>query len=354
MRDILQAMTAELLKDFEPEKAHALAIKALRAFPVANVTRRLDLSRVSQNLIGLHFAHPIGLAAGFDKQAEVFDKLGRLGFSWVEVGTVTPRAQPGNPKPRLFRLPGQQAIINRYGFNSKGAEYVALQFKKHKRTCVTGINLGKNKDTQDAVEDFLCGADMLCNDADFLTINISSPNTPGLRELQQPEFIASLINDIRALLKQKQRFIPVFVKLSPDMPLDQEASLIECLLEQAIDGIVICNTTVDRDCLLDEPYAQEVGGLSGAPLRVRANNMLRRVYRITQGQTILIGCGGIHSGLDAYERLRAGANLLQLYTAFVYQGPRVLRTILSELNALFERDGVTHISEIIGCDAFLG
>lgn len=338
----MYSLITALLHFFPPETAHQLVITLLRLFPVKNSITDIDLRVLSQELLGLHFPHPLGLAAGFDKDAEVFHRLGQLGFSFVEIGTVTPEPQPGNPKPRLFRLKEQQAIINRYGFNSKGMDYVAKQLHQHPHRCITGVNIGKNKNTVDPVSDFLRGAEVLVDQADYLTINVSSPNTPGLRDLQTPEALEPIIDGIHAIVREKQRRVPLFVKISPDMTLEQETSLVEFLLEVAVDGIIVSNTTLGREGVA----SREVGGLSGPPLRSRSTSMLRRIYQMTQGSLVLIGCGGISSGQDAYEKLRAGADLLQLYTAFIYQGPAVLHRVLSELTLLLARDGVKSIREI--------
>jgi dihydroorotate dehydrogenase len=337
-----------ILNQLPPEIAHDLSIKLLRTFPVKNVLANLDVSGLSQSLMGMDFIHPIGLAAGFDKQAEVFDQLGKLGFSFLEVGSVTPKPQFGNPRPRLFRLPKQQAIINRYGFNSKGLSYFAKHLQKYQHTCVVGVNLGKNKDSVNYCDDFLQSAEVLIENADYFTINLSSPNTPGLRELQHPEAIKPVIDGIAEISLRKEKKIPIFIKISPDMTIKQETTLAEFLLEQPITGIIISNTTVARNGVEGSRYANEQGGLSGQPLKTPSTEMLRRIYRIVSKRLMLIGCGGINSGQDAYEKLRAGADLLQIYTAFVYEGPLVIRKILLELKSLMARDGVTNIREVIG------
>jgi dihydroorotate dehydrogenase len=327
------------LHKLPPEAAHHAAIKLLRIFPVENVAHNIDTRLLAQELMGLYFSHPLGLAAGFDKDAEVFDKLGQIGFSFVEIGSVTPRPQPGNPKPRLFRLTEQQAIINRYGFNSQGLDCVAENLQRYPRTCITGINLGKNKETVEAIDDFLLGAEKLAAQANYFVINVSSPNTPGLRDLQNPIVLEPIIDGIKKLSA-----VPLLVKISPDMTIEQESALIEFLVKKNIDGIIVSNTTVSRAGV----KSTETGGLSGPPLYELSTVVLKRVYRITQGRIVLIGCGGISSGQDAYEKLCAGADLLQFYTAFIYQGPQVIRRILLELKALFERDGIKNIREIIG------
>jgi dihydroorotate dehydrogenase len=352
MLKLFYSLATRILHLLPAEIAHHLAIKTLRLFPARSVIADLDLNLFKQQLAGLDFPHPLGLAAGFDKDAEVFAQLGRLGFAFLEVGSVTPQPQPGNPLPRLFRLRAQQAIINRYGFNSRGMDYMARQFQHQRPTCITGINLGKNKATLDAAADFLQGAEKLADHAAYFAINVSSPNTPGLRDLQTPLMLEPIIAGVRNITRRISRRIPLFIKISPDMQVEQEAELVEFLLAKSIDGIIIGNTTLSRAGVENCAQAAEQGGLSGPPLRDRATAALRRIYKITQGRTLLIGCGGISSGADAYEKLRAGADLLQIYTAFVYQGPLIIRRILLELQALLIRDGVKNIRAIIGADNF--
>lgn len=342
-----------MLRMLPPEMAHHAAIKMLRIFPAYNVIKNLDASIFSQQLMGMKFVHPLGLAAGFDKDAEVFDKLGQLGFSFIEVGSITPRAQPGNPKPRLFRLSDQQAIINRYGFNSKGLDYVTNNLQRYPRTCTVGINLGKNKNTINYVDDFLLGAEALAKYADYFTINVSSPNTPGLRDLQTSEALDPVIDGVRAIFRSQNRSVPLLIKISPDLNLYQLTSLVEFLLLKTVDGIIVTNTTTSREGIQTSKFASEQGGLSGQPLKNRSTEMLRSVFNITRGKITLIGCGGISSGQDAYEKLCAGANLLQLYTSFIFQGPLVIRRILLELRELLETKGVKNIQEIIGSNSFL-
>lgn len=340
-------LPTRMLQILPAEVAHHAAIKLLRFAPTFNLLRGLDTSLFSQQLMGINFPHPLGLAAGFDKDAEVFDKLGQLGFSFVEVGSITPRPQPGNPKPRLFRLLEQQAIINRYGFNSKGINYAANNLQRYPHTCIVGVNLGKNKETINYVDDFLLGAEILAKHADYFTINVSSPNTPGLRDLQTPEALDPIIDGIRAILQQQNRTIPLLIKISPDMTLAQLTPLIEFLMVKGVDGVIITNTTTDREGVEISEYGRESGGLSGPPLKNRSTAMLRNVFNITQGKIALIGCGGISSGQDAYEKLCAGANLLQLYTSFIFQGPLVIRRVLLELQALLIKKGVKNIKEIV-------
>jgi dihydroorotate dehydrogenase len=336
-------LATRILHRLPPELAHNVAITMLRFAPIQNMVADLDLTIFAQELMGLRFPHPLGLAAGFDKNAEVFTSLGQMGFAFLEVGSVTPQPQPGNPKPRLFRLPSYQAIINRYGFNSKGMQYVHQQLQYRQRVCVTGINLGKNKNTTDPIADYLAGAKTLATYADYFVINVSSPSTPGLRDLQHPSVLGPMIDSLRHITPK-----PLLVKLAPDLNIEEESVLIDFLIDKSIDGIILGNSTFSRDGVTDNKYATQSGGLSGPPLKERNTAQLKRIYKITQGRCVLIGCGGISSGEDAYEKLRAGADLLQIYAAFVYQGPIVIRRILTELKQLLLRDGVKNIREIIG------
>jgi dihydroorotate dehydrogenase len=341
----------KLLHHLPPETAHHTVIKFLRLLPVKNFIADIDFTKFKQTYWGLNFSHPVGLAAGFDKDAEVFDKLGQIGFSFVETGTVTPLPQPGNPRPRLFRIPEKQALINSYGFNSRGSLYAAKVLKKHSAYSVLGVNLGINKHTQHPADDFLHGIELFLEmkKADYFTINVSSPNTPGLRNLQKPAILKPIFDAIKALMKQKKSLIPLLVKLSPDISIEEETPLIEFLADNAVDGIIISNTTIRREGFENSRWASIKGGLSGVPLKACSTAMLRRVYGITQGHIPLIGCGGISSGKDAYEKLCAGANLLQIYTAFIYKGPLVLPQILTELNTLLAEKGIKNIREMIGC-----
>jgi dihydroorotate dehydrogenase len=339
----MYSLATRFLHLFSPEFAHNIALSMLRFFPVRDVVADLDLSMLAQDFMGLRFPHPLGLAAGFDKNAEAFVQLGHMGFSFLEVGSITPQPQPGNPKPRLFRLPSHQAIINRYGFNSKGMEYAKQRLCQQQRTCITGVNLGKNKTTTDPISDFLIGAKKLATHADYFVINVSSPNTPGLRDLQHPAVLGPMIDQLRVITSK-----PLLVKLSPDMEIAQETELADFLIDKAIDGIIVSNTTTHREGIAESKYITQSGGLSGPPLKDISTAQLARIYKITQGRCVLIGCGGISNGQDAYDKLRAGADLLQIYTAFVYQGPAVIRNVLTELKQLFLRDGVKNIRDLVG------
>jgi dihydroorotate dehydrogenase len=299
------------------------------------------------------FPNPIGMAAGFDKDAEVFDALTQLGFGFVEVGSITPKPQPGNPKPRLFRLSQDNALINRMGFNSGGLSQARrnLAKRQQQRDGIVGVNLGKNKDA-DAEADYAAGLRALAPFADYLVINVSSPNTPGLRALQSAEILDSLL---AALLRARSDAgldppPPLLLKLAPDLSPAELGEISALALRRKVDGLVIGNTTLARPPSLHGPHVREAGGLSGAPLYGLSTEVLREVYRLTEGRIPLIGVGGVASGKDAYGKIRAGASLVQLYTALVYQGPGLVRRLKVELAALLRRDGFTSVGEAVGAD----
>ena len=327
----------------DPEVAHHVAVRALRMMPVSSILQDLDLSRVALQQAHFRVAHPIGLAAGFDKHAEIFHRLGNLGFSWVEVGAITPRAQPGNAKPRVFRLPEDQAIINRYGFNSCGKKRACINLLRHPKTCVLGINLGRNKDSTHPWWDFVEGARDLHDLADYLTLNVSSPNTPGLRALQQGNELQEMICQMRLHLPKSY---PLWVKLAPDMPEREEINLIDALCDADIQALILSNTTTRRPESLQNKHVQQTGGLSGVPLRPYAEAMLKRVAGKQRQRFTLIASGGVMNGDDVYARLQMGAHAVQIYTALIYHGPFVLRSMLERLLFLMDCDGVRYLSEI--------
>ncbi len=329
-----------------PEIAHHLSIWGLRYFsPKQSIEIPAGLS---QTLWKKKFAHPIGLAAGFDKDAEAYNALGRLGFSFVEVGSITPKAQPGHPRPRLFRLKDNQAIINRYGFNSKGMNYAKRMLENRRDNMILGINLGKNKETVNYLDDFLQVAETLIPYADYLTINLSSPNTPGLRDLQQAEIIEPLLKSLDVLRVEEASGCPIFIKLSPDIAPSEETELLSYLASSIIDGIIVSNTTISRDGLSLSPTSKQSGGLSGKPLQKRARDMLIRVYSTVGRDKPIIASGGINSGVEAYERICMGASLCQIYTAFVYEGPDIISRMLTEMEQCMLRDGYSTIEQAIG------
>jgi dihydroorotate dehydrogenase len=346
-------MLTRALNLLPPEAAHALALRALERGlvpPVAPVAS----ARLQTSFCGFDLPHPLGLAAGFDKDALATGGLFGLGFSFVEIGTVTPRPQAGNPKPRLFRLRREQALINRMGFNNHGLDAARRRLERRDPAWgVLGANIGANRDGADPVADYVACLEALYPLVDYLAINVSSPNTPGLRDLQQSsrldELLAALLETRRGLAGAG-RPKPLLLKIAPDLAPDDEVALAEVATRRGVDGLIIGNTTTARPEGIPERYRNEAGGLSGAPLFLRSTEQLRRFRRLTRGELALIGVGGILRGDDAYAKARAGAAALQLYTALIYRGPPAVGRILAELDRLLERDGV-RLSEVCGVDA---
>lgn len=346
------ALAAPLLHRLDPETAHRLTVQALR-LGLAPRARTPDEPILGGTVWGLPFPNPVGLAAGFDKNAEAADALLGLGFGFVEVGTVTPRPQAGNPRPRLFRLPEHGAILNRMGFNNAGLEACAARLRARRgRPGIVGANIGKNKDSADAVQDYVQGIDVLAPLADYLVINVSSPNTPGLRALQGREPLRALL--ARCLEARDRaaagRRVPLLVKVAPDLTEADRADIAEVALASGIDGLIVANTTLARPPGLPPHLAEGGGGLSGRPLFAPSTALLADFYRRTGGRLPLIGVGGIASGADAYAKIRAGARLVQLYTALVYQGPRLIAEIKREIAARLRADGFASLEEAVGAD----
>ncbi len=342
----------KFLKIFPPEIAHAITINSLKYFKLNFKSQ--DDPILSQHLVGLDFPNPIGLAAGFDKNAEVVKSMFSLGFGFVEVGTITPLPQSGNPKPRVFRLEQDKAIINRLGFNNKGSKKVRTNIlklkKKFAENRIIGINLGKNKNTKNPSDDYLYGIEQLGSLASYITINISSPNTEGLRELQLRGNIEKLIKSI-VLKRDEIKSVnkkPIFIKISPDLNEDQLRDIALFSLANNIDGLILTNTTVQRPEYLKSNNKLKKGGLSGKPLLKTSNNILRKMYNLTNGQIVLIGVGGITNATDCYEKIKSGASLVQLYTALTFSGPLLISKIKNELIDLIKTDGYKNISEVIG------
>lgn len=338
-----------LLFRLNPETAHDLTIGMLRPFREPKpVEHHPDLS---VTLAGLTFPTPLGLAAGFDKDAKAPGNMLGFGFGSVEVGTVTPRAQPGNDAPRLFRLVEDEAIINRFGFNSDGHHAVRARLaKRARKPGIVGVNLGANKDSEDKIEDYVLGVRCLSEFASYLTINVSSPNTAGLRDLQKENYLPRLIERV---ISERDRIggPPVFLKVAPDLEHNEVRQIASCALAGRIDALIVSNTTVSRPPSLRSPNARETGGLSGAPLKPLALKALR-AFRAEVGSRLpLIGVGGISSAHDAYERIKAGATLVQLYTALPYQGPAIVMRINKGLIRLLHDDGFTSIEQAIGIEA---
>ncbi len=330
----------------DAETAHAATLRLWRSFPGLSA----HLMRVSadcpRQCMGLEFRNPVGVAAGLDKNGECINALAGMGFGFVEVGTVTPRPQAGNPRPRMFRLPEQEAVINRLGFNNRGVDFLCRQVENARRDCVLGINLGKNASTpnEHAGDDYVLGLQRVYALADYITINISSPNTRNLRDLQQAEPLARLLDQ---LLKQRDqlavahgRKVPLVLKLSPDMAPEQLATTVKVLGDAGVDGVIVSNTTIARDMLVGHPLAAEAGGLSGKPLCALAQQQFSAVRQQLPAQIPMIGVGGIHDQASAGARFAAGADLIQLYTGFVYRGPALLAEAIAAARALDSGDAV--------------
>lgn len=352
----LYSIIRSLLFCLDAEDAHGLAIHALKASP-RFLLRGYDDSLLHTTLTtkagALSFPNPVGLAAGFDKQAEVIAPILDLGFGFTEIGSITPLPQAGNPRPRLFRVPEAKAVINRFGFNSEGIEACRTRITAYRadatpRAGLLGINVGKNKETEDAAADYIKGIRAFAPLADYLTANISSPNTPGLRDLQRREPLQNLLTQIVAARNEGTHKPPLFIKIAPDLSDEQKEDIAELSLTSGIDGIIIGNTTITRPPEIPAALAQEAGGLSGAPLRTLSTRVLADIYRLTKGQIPLIGCGGIASGADAYDKIRAGASLVQLYSAMVYEGIGLAARINRELAVLLKRDGFKSVNEAVG------
>ena len=343
-----------ILRRFDPETAHAITIRAL-ATGLMPGPRAADDPVLRIRLWNRDFANPLGLAAGFDKNAEVPDAMLRLGFGFVEAGSVTPRPQPGNPRPRLFRLPEQGAVINRMGFNNEGLELFAARLERRRADPrrapgLVGANLGKNKDTAEAADDYALGVRRLAPLADYLVVNVSSPNTPGLRALQGREPLRVLL---RRVLDERAACgldspPPLLLKIAPDLTEEDKADIAAVALETAIDGLVISNTTITRPPGTPERFRGEAGGLSGRPLLGPSTALLADMFRLTGGRLPIVGVGGIADGADAYAKIRAGASLVQLYTALIYGGPALITGIKSELAALLKRDGFAALADAVG------
>ncbi|HVJ54400.1 MAG TPA: quinone-dependent dihydroorotate dehydrogenase [Aliidongia sp.] len=341
-----------LLRLLPPERAHRLTIRALAA-NWAPRAATADDAILATRVWDMSFPNPVGLAAGFDKNAEVPDAMLRWGFGFVEVGSVTPRPQAGNPKPRLFRLPRDEAVINRMGFNNDGLDAVEARLEARRREGILGANLGKNRDSASAAADYSAGVARLAALSDYLVINVSSPNTPGLRDLQRrsdASMLVAAVIETRNGLKL-DRPPPLLLKIAPDLTPQDCEDIAAVALESGIDGLIVSNTTVARPAELASADAHEPGGLSGRPLFEPSTRLLAEMYRLTGGKLPLIGVGGIGSGSDAYLKIRAGASLVQLYTALAYHGPALIDRIKRELAALLRRDGFASVAAAVGTGA---
>ena len=341
---MLYRLAAPALFALGPERAHRLAIAALRSAPVLTPPMPGSLATT---VAGVAFANPVGLAAGFDKDAEVPDAMLGLGFGFVEVGSITPRPQPGNPQPRLFRLAEDRAVINRMGFNNGGGAAAAERLARRKRRGTIGINVGANKDSTDRIADYVSGIATFAPFADYLTVNVSSPNTPGLRDLQSEGELAALLEAIAGARTAETP--PVFLKVAPDLADGDHERIVRAAIDNGIAGLIVSNTTVTRPSLRSA-HASEAGGLSGAPLRDLAQDQLRRFRAIAGDRLPLIGVGGIATADDAWARIRAGASLVQLYSALVYEGPGLGRRIVRGLEKRLRENGFASIAEAVGSE----
>lgn len=339
----LYPLLRPLIFSLDAEQAHGLTLAALKLKPASAGVKARPALQI--RVAGLDFPNPVGLAAGFDKNGEVFAQMLGLGFGFAEVGTLTPLPQLGNPRPRLFRLAQDRAVINRLGFNNQGQAAAKARLAKRQASGIVGVNIGANKDSVDRVADYAQGVRAMAPVADYLTINISSPNTPGLRALQDK---GALIELLAAIVEARGKDrTPVFLKVAPDLEPSDVDAIARAAIDHRLDALIVANTTISRPAL-SSSHRNESGGLSGAPLKALALERLRDFRSATGGKIALIAAGGIASGADAYARIRAGASLVQLYSALVYEGPGLARRIGAELEALLERDGFTNISDAIG------
>jgi dihydroorotate dehydrogenase len=343
---LLESIGLAALRRLDPETAHGVAIRALKTGLVP-LPGPVTSDRLRTTLAGLDLPNPVGLAAGFDKNGDVLGPLSRAGFGFVEVGATTPRAQPGNPRPRLFRLTEDRAAINRFGFNNQGMEAMADKLAHRPRNAVIGLNLGANKDSADRAEDFArvlahCGRHL-----DFATVNVSSPNTEKLRDLQGAAALSALLAGVMEARAWLTRPIPVFLKIAPDLTAAELSEIADVARNAGVDAIIATNTTLDRDGL-HSTHRGEKGGLSGAPLFEKSTRVLAQLSQLTEGRIPLIGVGGIGSPEQAYQKIRAGASAVQLYTALVYQGLSLVPQIAQGLDALLARDGFATVADAVG------
>ena len=338
-----------LIFKVDPEKAHSLAIKSLKFNLIPNVFDENKNDPIFQTKIfDKDLDNPIGIAAGFDKNAEVYNPLFKLGFGFVEVGTITPLKQYGNPKPRVFRLVEDEALINRLGFNNHGAEIVKERIKRNKKLGLLGINIGPNKDSSDRLNDYLIGLKTFYDDADYITINISSPNTENLRTFHEGDKLQDLLKSIMAERKNLKSNIPIAVKVSPDISEDQVNKISEILLEYKIKAIIVSNTSEATRDKLSNIQRHQKGGLSGKPIEEKSNILINKFYKLLKGKIKIIGVGGVDSGQAAYDKFIAGADYIQLYTGMVFKGPNIVGIIKKDLKELLIREGVKNYTEIVG------
>jgi dihydroorotate dehydrogenase len=355
--DLAYKLARPILFQLDAEKAHHFAIACLKRG--LGPKRGNDYGAILRSTVcGITFPNPVGLAAGFDKNAEVIGEVLGFGFGFVELGSITPLPQSGNPKPRLFRVPSAKAVINRFGFNSDGIDRCQQRFAAYRDENIDpmhkavrgiiGINIGKNKESVDAAKDYATGIRRFAPFADYITVNVSSPNTPGLRDLQSREQLGQLLDHVMTARNATDYKPPVFVKIAPDLSDEQQDDIAEAVLVSGVQGVIIGNTTTSRPSSIPPRLAAEAGGLSGQPLMAMSTLVLASMYRRTKGAIPLIGCGGVFTAEDAYAKIRAGASLVQLYSALVYEGPGLIPRINEGLAALLERDGFNNVSEAVG------
>jgi dihydroorotate dehydrogenase len=338
-----------LIFKLDPETAHNLAIKSLKFNLIPNIfEERGDEKLFTTQLFNKTINNPIGIAAGFDKNAEVYNQLFKLGFGFVEVGTITPLSQYGNPKPRVFRLVEDEALINRLGFNNCGAQDASIRIKKDLQTGLLGINIGPNKDTQNRLEDYLIGLKTFHELADYITINISSPNTENLRNFHDQSRLDELLKEIKKEKKNLNSKIPIVVKIAPDINYVDVQKISEVLLDNDIEAVIISNTSNATREKLKDIQKHQKGGLSGKPIEEKSNLLINKFYKNLKNKIKIIGVGGVDSGLGAYDKFLAGADLIQLYTGMVYKGPNIVNSIKNDLKELLLKDGVKNFREIIG------
>ncbi|WP_136659848.1 quinone-dependent dihydroorotate dehydrogenase [Nitratireductor sp. XY-223] len=347
----LYALARNALFALDPETAHRLSIKALKSGVLPGYATEPN-PRLAVKAAGLHFKNPIGIGAGFDKNAEVPMEVLRLGFGFTEIGSVTPRPQQGNPRPRIFRLPADRAVINRLGFNNEGHATVLRRLRAitGQRPGPIGVNVGANKDSDDRIGDYATGISVFYDVADYFTVNVSSPNTPGLRDLQARETLTRLVNAVHeartACQAAGKAGKPVFIKIAPDLTEEDLENIADVAGEHSADGLIVSNTTLSREGLGADRHLGEAGGLSGRPLFERSTIVLSKLRRLVGPDITLIGLGGVDSAETALEKIRAGADLVQLYTGFVYEGPGIVAKILSGLSRTIRREGAASISDL--------
>ncbi len=338
-----------LIFKIDPERAHFFAIQSLKLNLVSNIFDEIKNDPIFKTkLFNQDLDNPIGIAAGFDKNAEVYNPLFKLGFGFVEVGTVTPLKQYGNEKPRVFRLVEDQALINRLGFNNHGSDIILDRIKSNKKLGVLGVNVGPNKDSNDRLKDYLIGLEKFCEFADYITINISSPNTENLRNFHNENELKRLLKSISEKRKELKTEIPIAVKISPDINDHQISIISEILLDNNVSAIIISNTSESSRETLQDIQRHQKGGLSGKPIEKKSNLLISKFYNLVKGKIKIIGVGGVDSGKAAYDKFLLGADFIQLYTGMVFQGPNIAATIKKDLKELLIRDGVKNFKEIVG------